>query len=80
MNDDQIDPDDAATDCGEPMQEKRYEIRQESNGCWTVMDMLTGLPAASDGRDLTGLGKDDASDIAYALNEDVARHRSSPLV
>ncbi|WP_244477516.1 MULTISPECIES: hypothetical protein [unclassified Rhizobium] len=80
MNDDQMDDDDAAIDRGEPMQEKRYEIRQESNGCWTVVDVLTGLPAASDGRDLTGLGKDDASDIAYALNEDVSRHRDSPLV
>ena len=80
MNDDQMDDDDAAIDRGEPMQEKRYEIRQESNGCWTVVNVLTGLPAASDGRDLTGLGKDDASDIAYALNEDVARHRDSPLV
>lgn len=79
MNDDQMD-DDAAIDRGEPMQENRYEIRQESNGCWTVLDVLTGLPAASDGRDLTGLGKDDARDIAYALNEDVARHRDSPLV
>ncbi|KQV44575.1 hypothetical protein ASE37_04175 [Rhizobium sp. Root268] len=75
-----MDDDDAAIDRGEPMQEKRYEIRQESNGCWTVVDVLTGLPAASDGRDLTGLGKDDASDIAYALNEDVSRHRDSPLV
>lgn len=62
------------------MQEKRYEVRQETNGCWTVLDVLTGLPAASDGRDLTGLGKEDARDIAYALNEDEASHRDSPLV
>lgn len=62
------------------MQEKRYEIRQERDGFWTVVDTLTGLPAASDGRDLTKLDRDDARDIASALNRDIAARKDSPLV
>jgi len=62
------------------MQDKRYEIRQERDGLWTVIDSLTQLPAASDGRDLTNLEKADAQDIADSLNEDMSCHRKSPLV
>ena len=52
------------------MNEPRYSLRQEKNGTWTVLDIITRLPAASDGRDLTGLEHDDARDIAEALNKD----------
>lgn len=62
------------------MQEKRYEIRREPNGCWTVVDALTNLPAATDGKDLTGLEQDDARDIAHALNLDASRRRGSSLI
>ncbi|MDQ0318932.1 hypothetical protein QO002_001070 [Pararhizobium capsulatum DSM 1112] len=64
----------------EQMQENRYEIQQERDGSWTVLDTLTGLPAASDGRDLTKLDQNDARDIADVLNEDALCHRDSPLV
>lgn len=56
------------------MSEKRYGVRQERTGVWTVIDEMTGLPAASDGRDLTGLSLEDARDIADVLNRDL-RHR-----
>ncbi|CAN7503292.1 hypothetical protein LJR098_004740 [Rhizobium sp. LjRoot98] len=62
------------------MNEPRYDLRQEKNGTWTVIDVVTSLPAASDGRDLTGLERDDARDIMEALNRDHLAGRKSPLV
>jgi hypothetical protein len=62
------------------MNEPRYGVRQEKDGTWTVLDVITRLPAASDGRDLTGLDRDDAKDIADALNRDYLAGRNSPLV
>lgn len=62
------------------MVEKRYEVRQERNGLWAVIDEVTGLPAASDGRDLTGLDREDARDIADVLNRDDRSKRRSSLV
>jgi hypothetical protein len=62
------------------MNEPRYSLRQETNGTWPVIDIITRLPAASDGRDLTGLEQDDARDIAEALNRDYLAGRESPLV
>lgn len=62
------------------MVEKRYGVRQERSGFWTVMDEVTGLPAASDGRDLTGLDREDARDIADVLNRDDRSRRRSLLV
>ena len=62
------------------MNEPRYSVRQEKNGTWTVLDVITRLPAASDGRDLMGLEHDDAKDIADALNRDYLAGRRSPLV
>ena len=63
-----------------PVKEPRYDLRQERNGTWTVIDIVTRLPAASDGRDLTGLDHDDAKDIMDALNRDHLTGRKSPLV
>ena len=62
------------------MTEPRYDLRQEKNGTWTVIDTITGVPAASDGRDLTGLDQEDARDIMEALNRDHLAGRKSPLV
>lgn len=60
--------------------DRRYEVRQEPDGSFTVMDGETGVPAASDGQDLTGLSRQDARDIADMLNRELRDHRSSPLV
>ncbi|TCL90316.1 hypothetical protein C8J38_10832 [Rhizobium sp. PP-WC-2G-219] len=62
------------------MVETRYGVRQERSGGWTVIDEVTGLPAASDGRDLTGLEREDARDIAEVLNRDDRSRRRSSLV
>ena len=62
------------------MNEPRYDLRQEKNGTWSVIDVITHLPAASDGRDLSGLDRDDARDIMEVLNRDHLAGRKSPLV
>lgn len=62
------------------MNEPRYGLRQERNGSWTIVDLITRVPAASDGRDLTGLDRDDAKDIMDVLNRDYLARRKSPLV
>ncbi|MDM9622503.1 hypothetical protein [Rhizobium sp. S96] len=51
----------------------RYEVFQEFPGRWAVMDTMTSLPAATDGRDLVGLTKQDAEDIAKELNSSDAQ-------
>ncbi len=62
------------------MNEPRYGLRQERNGSWTIVDLITRVPAASDGRDLTGLDREDAKDIMDVLNRDYLARRKSPLV
>ena len=62
------------------MNEPRYGLRQERNGSWTIVDLITRVPAASDGRDLTGLDRQDAQDIMDVLNRDYLARRKSPLV
>lgn len=57
----------------------RYEICQEPRGGWTIVDTLTSLPAATDGRDFVGLSKRDAEDIARELNLSAAEGRD-PLI
>jgi phage gpG-like protein len=64
-------------ECSEDL--PRYEIRPEATGRWTVVDMLTLLPAATDGRDFIGLAKEDARDIADELNRSFAEGRD-PLI
>jgi hypothetical protein len=60
--------------------EPRYGLKQERNGSWTIVDLITRVPAASDGRDLTGLDRQDAQDIMDVLNRDYLARRKSPLV
>ncbi|KQS89771.1 hypothetical protein ASG68_06180 [Rhizobium sp. Leaf453] len=62
------------------MNEPRYGLRQERNGSWTIVDLITRVPAASDGRDLAGLDREDAQDIMDVLNRDYLARRKSPLV
>lgn len=65
--------------CDRPDELQRYEIRREAPERWTIVDTLTSLPAASDGRDLTGLTQADAQDIADELNRSAAQGRD-PLI
>ncbi|KQS95051.1 hypothetical protein ASG50_27400 [Rhizobium sp. Leaf386] len=62
------------------MNEPRYGLRQERNGSWTIVDLITRVPAASDGRDLAGLDREDAQDIMDVLNRDYLARRKSPLL
>ncbi|MEA3533811.1 hypothetical protein [Rhizobium sp. CC-YZS058] len=59
--------------------ETRYAVRRQHGDRFAVIDEQTGLPAASDGRDLVGLAREDAEDIADVLNRS-EDSRSSPLV
>ncbi|KQV83821.1 hypothetical protein [Rhizobium sp. Root1220] len=59
-------------DCCSEEQLPRYEVRQQPGGRWAVIDTLTSLPAATDGRDLVGLDRQDAEDIARELNSSEA--------
>ncbi|QFY61047.1 hypothetical protein FZ934_11860 [Rhizobium grahamii] len=65
--------------CDEPEELPRYQVRREMPGGWSVIDTFTSLPAATDGRDLVGLSKQDAEDIAAELNDSAAEGRD-PLV
>jgi len=65
-----------------PVDEARYETRHDvdCHGRWVVIDTLTGLPAASDGRDFVNLTQSDAADIAEALNAYLSEGKDPPLV
>ena len=45
----------------------RYDIHHDPDG-WTVYDTTTGLPAAVNGVNQTGLSVEDADDLADLLN------------
>jgi hypothetical protein len=57
----------------------RYRVEPDG-GSWTVMDTLTGLPAATNGKDLVQLRKRDADEIAEELNGCERRGTASPLL
>ncbi len=57
----------------------RYEA-QQSDGTWQIIDRMTDLPAASNGRDLVKLRRDDALEIADELNRCEAEGSRSPLL
>jgi hypothetical protein len=65
--------------CDRSKELPRYAIRRDAPDRWTIVDTLTGLPAASNGRDLMGLAKPDAQDIADELNQSVDQGRD-PLI
>ena len=52
----------------------RYEARLDRDGTW-----ITDLPAASNGRDLVMLRKDDANEMAADLNRCETEGSQSPL-
>lgn len=58
----------------------RYHAEAEAGGTWRVTDLMTGLPAASNGRDLVRLSREDAEDIAHEPNDSERDGRPSPLL
>jgi hypothetical protein len=59
--------------------EGRYQA-QRLEETWRVIDRMTDLPAASNGRDLEELSKEDALEIAAELNRCEAAGSASPLL
>jgi len=60
--------------------EKRYQVTVDAGDTWQVIDTMTNLPAASNGREFVRLGKKDAQYLADELNACGAEGRESPLV
>jgi hypothetical protein len=58
----------------------RYQAEADIEGTWRVTDCMTGLPAASNGKDLIRLAKQDAQDLARELNDSEREGRPSPLL
>jgi hypothetical protein len=51
------------------MRSRRYRIRQELNGAWTVFDVFTGLPVVfGNAGAAIGYTKGEAEDVAYLMN------------
>lgn len=61
------------------VREDRYQAIPGEDG-WTVMDRLSGLPAASNGRDFIKLRRTDARDISNELNNCEREGKPSPLL
>jgi hypothetical protein len=63
-----------------PANTPRYAIRAQTDGMWSIIDLFTSLPAATNGKDLAGLEREDAEDIARELNRSLIEGKDSPLV
>ena len=46
----------------------RYELRQDADGLWSVLDIFTSKPALVDGVRLTHKPKDEAAALVARLN------------
>jgi len=53
---------------GHRISRNRFDLRQETNGTWTVYDIFTGLFVTVEQRDLIGLDIADADDMVVHLN------------
>ena len=47
----------------------RYEVRQEGDGSWTVVDVATDLPAVVNDMPQLGHSEEDARAVARELDE-----------
>jgi hypothetical protein len=71
---------DSHKDGSRPAADVRYEATPDADGAWRVVDLLTGMPAASNGRDFVRLARRDAEDIAQELNACERDGLPSPLL
>lgn len=53
----------------------RYAVVEGATGTWSVVDRLFEVPAATDGRLLVGLTRDEASQKAVQANDKLLRWR-----
>ncbi|KOF22560.1 hypothetical protein AC244_03320 [Ensifer adhaerens] len=61
------------------MPENRYDLRQESDGTWTVFDIFTGMPALVNEVEQVGLELEQADDLVDLLNLLYIRRRSGSV-
>jgi hypothetical protein len=60
---------------------KRYDLRVEDDGKWTVFDIFTGFPAIIDAIEVIGFEADQAADLLEMLNAaDVERRRDAGML
>lgn len=60
---------------------RRYNLRKEDDGKWTVFDIFTGLAAVIDDFEVIGFEVDEAGDLLEKLNTaDVERRRQADML
>ncbi|MGJ4860540.1 hypothetical protein AB4037_30450 [Labrys sp. KB_33_2] len=60
---------------------RRYNLRKEDDGKWTVFDIFTGLAAVIDDFEVIGFEVDEAGDLLEKLNTaDVERRRQAGML
>ncbi|WP_159591908.1 MULTISPECIES: hypothetical protein [Chelativorans] len=66
------------------MAPQRYDLRQEPDGTWTVIDVFTGWPAMINGQaqisgdvQATGLDMEEADDLVDLMNLQDVRRRGT---
>jgi type III secretory pathway lipoprotein EscJ len=47
---------------------QRYEMREEPDDLWSIIDVFTGRPATVDSFLMVGLTVEEANDMLYILN------------
>ncbi|MGN8120059.1 hypothetical protein FZC33_00650 [Labrys sp. KNU-23] len=61
--------------------ERRFDLREEEDGTWTVFDVFTGLPGIVGGFEATGFEVDEAGDLLAMLNAaDLERRREAGML
>jgi hypothetical protein len=58
---------------------KRFDLRENSNGFWTVYDVFTGQPAAVNDVLLDRLGADQADEWVTQINLDFAKRAGGTI-
>ncbi|AMS42483.1 hypothetical protein [Aminobacter aminovorans] len=53
----------------------RYEVQQETDGLWRIVDIFSGLPVERDGGLLIGLLLDEADDLLDIVENLDRQHR-----
>ncbi|MDZ5454904.1 hypothetical protein [Labrys sp. ZIDIC5] len=60
---------------------KRYDLRIEDDGKWTVFDIFTGFPAIIDAIEVIGFEAAQAADLLEMLNAaDLERRRDAGML
>ena len=52
---------------------QRFELKQEPEGSWAVIDSLKGLPIEAEGKQLKGLDLEEAQQALFIANTGILR-------